>query len=482
MASSEVSGVAPVGARPATGRGLSGIRRAIADFFAFDDDWERPRPPIGRSDIIFAACVEAGGILMLELARSVGGMQSLTQPVWVQWLTVTLGAALLIGRRRWPLTVALLLAIHMFVTGVTMPMVMAQLTLQFCYFMGLFSGVAFGRSRQAAVTVAGVIIAFMLLWLAYQFALGSGVQDFIDSSPEGRIERHGWFDPIPAAVILTFSVNVLYFFGAAIGGQVSWRSARQRARLAEQTLTIEAQSESLRRRAVVDERLRIARELHDVVGHHVSVIGIQAAGARRVLDRDPDQAKVALAAIEQSSREAVTQMRGLLGTLRDIEDERRDTAPSDGMERAPEPGVADLPALAEERSRAGVETTYSLVEDEPGAAAALPPPVSLSLYRVAQEALANIARHSTARTARLVLRLTSAPPQPYAELEIVDDGRPRAGTSGSGLGQLGMRERVASHRGEVEIGPRATGGYRVRLRIPLPHSGAREEDTAGRVT
>ena len=91
----------------------------------------------------------------------------------------------------------------------------------------------------------------------------------------------------------------------------------------------------------------------------------------------------------------------------------------------------------------------------------------LSLYRVAQEALANTTRHSTARTARIVLRVEDREPTRYAEVEVLDDGRPRGATSGSGLGHLGMRERAAGLQGEVEIGPRTTGGYRVRVRVPL---------------
>jgi signal transduction histidine kinase len=112
-------------------------------------------------------------------------------------------------------------------------------------------------------------------------------------------------------------------------------------------------------------------------------------------------------------------------------------------------------------------TSYSLVESTPGAAARLAAPVGLSLYRIAQEALANVARHSTAPAANVTLRVDEGAARPHAEIEILDDGRPRHGTLGSGLGQLGIRERAASHRGEVEIGPRATGGYRVRVRIPL---------------
>lgn len=113
---------------------------------------------------------------------------------------------------------------------------------------------------------------------------------------------------------------------------------------------------------------------------------------------------------------------------------------------------------------------YEVVESSPGAAGRVPRGIGLSLYRVAQEALANIARHSSAATARVVVRVDESGTRPYAEVEILDDGRPLAGTSGSGMGQLGMRERITSHGGQLDVGPRALGGYRVRARVPLGDS------------
>ena len=437
------------------------VARRVEEFFALDDDWARDAPPIGRSDVVFVLVMEAVGLLTLELARSAGGITGVSAPWWVQWVAVSTGALALLGRRVAPVTTGVLLAAHMFVVGVTMPVVMGQMALQVCYFVGLFSLMSWARSRRTGLLVGGLIVLFMLLWVAWQFALGSGVQDFLDSSDPR--ERRGVFAPIPAAVALTFIINIVYFVGALIGGQVSWRAARQRARLVEQAATIEEQAGSLRRRAVVDERLRIARELHDVVGHHVSVIGVQAAGARTVLTSDPPAAAQALSHVESSSREAVTQMRGLLGTLRSMEE-------SQGESRGPEPGVEALPELAEERTRAGVHTAYRLVEDTTGVSGTLPTPLGLPLYRIAQEALANVSRHSSASAASVTLRVADRATRPHVELEVLDDGRPRQGSSGSGLGQLGIRERVASHQGEVEIGPRVTGGYRVRVRIPLRRS------------
>ncbi|HYN66503.1 MAG TPA: sensor histidine kinase [Ornithinibacter sp.] len=432
----------------------------VGAFFGADDPWERPRPPVGRQDVLLAAAVAVLGLASLELVRGIGALEDVAFPWGVQWLAVVTGSALLVGRRRWPLSVATLAATHMLVVGLSMPVVMGQITLQLVYFLAILSGVSWAQDRRWMMAVIGAIVLAMFVWIALQFAVGTAIQEILDDT-EGT-QRSGLLGPVPATVVLTLLINALYFGGAVLGGQASWRNARQKALLGEQASTISTQTDSLRRRAVTDERLRIARELHDVVGHHVSVMGIQAAAARRVIDRDPEAAAEALGGIERSSREAVTQMRSLLGTLRDVGE---DAGERDG--RAPEPGVADLASLAAERTASGLATDYDVVESSPGAAQHLSGPLGLSLYRVAQEALANTTRHSTARTARIVLRVEDREPTRYAEVEVLDDGRPRGATSGSGLGHLGMRERAASMRGEVEIGPRPTGGYRVRVRVPL---------------
>lgn len=453
----------------------------VGDFFAVEDEWERPAPPIGPLDWAVAVGLALVGILLLEMMRSVVDIDAGGQPHGVQWLAIASGAMLLVWRRRHPVAVGGAAAAHMFVVGVTMPQVMGQLALQTVYFVAIYAAVAWSRHRRSALLVVAGITVFMLLWVGWQLALGGGIDELTEDARTDGAD--GWFSPAVGAVVTSMAVNVFYFVGAILVGQVAWRSARQRARLEEQAATIAAQSDSLQRRAIVDERLRIARELHDVVGHHVAVIGIQAGAARRVLDRRPEDASAALTRIESSSRDAVTQMRNLLGTLRDLEDAPLDPVPASvpaevpvpaTSRRSPEPTLADLPELVAARDHATLRTAYRLVETHEGAHAAVPPQVGLTLYRVAQEALANVTRHSTATTADVVTRVVDDGSGPaYAEVEIVDNGRPRAGTSGSGLGQLGMRERAASHHGTVEIGPRPLGGYRVRVRVPLGETDVR---------
>lgn len=432
----------------------------VLTWFGVDDTWERPRPPIGRQDVVLAASVEAISLLALELVRSSGGFEHTDVPVWAQWSAVSSGAALLLGRRRWPLTVALVAAVHMFVAGVTMPEVMGQLSLQIVYFVALLSGVAYARDRRAMTVVIATILLFMFAWIAWQFAVGSSLQEWLDE--EELDERLGPFPPIPSAIAITLLINAIYFGGAVVGGGVSWRAARQRHRLEEQATTIAAQAGRLREQAVVDERLRIARDLHDVVAHGVSAMGVQAGAARRVLDRDPDAARTALSHVEEASRDAVTQMRRLLGTLREGTGEA-DHAGADG--RTPEAGVADLPGLCAEVGEQGLAVHLDVVEVQDAAASRLPRGIGLAVYRTVQEALTNVRRHSTADTVSVVVRVDEV--ASYAEVEVVDNGRPRHGTSGSGLGQLGIRERAATHGGQVDIGPRVTGGYRVRVRYPL---------------
>jgi signal transduction histidine kinase len=446
----------------------------VGGFFALDDDWERGRR-LDRNDLFVGGLMLLLSLITLELVRSMGGLEELGQPAWVPWVAVVLGAGILVGRRRWPLTVTVLAGAHMFVVGVTMPVVMGQVSMQIVYFCAIFSGAAWARSRREMLVVVGCVIALMFLWVAWQFALGTAVENILGDLDEDADRDFGLVSPITGAVLTAAIINALFFFGALVAGQMSWRGAQQRARLAEQAELLREQGETLRSRAVIEERLRIARELHDVVAHHVSVIGINAGAARRVIDRDPAGAAQALGQIEESSREAVGQMRGLLGALR--APETADQASSGGSggsggngDRSPEPGLDDLPALVAAHDSPGLDVTYRLVEEPHGVTARVSPPVALSIYRTAQEALANVRRHSTATRATVVVRVEQSGDGGYAELEVTDDGRARHGTSGSGLGHLGIRERVASLRGEVDIGPRVTGGYRVRVRLPFAPS------------
>lgn len=208
--------------------------------------------------------------------------------------------------------------------------------------------------------------------------------------------------------------------------------------------------------AVVLERQRIARELHDVVAHHVSLIGVQAGAARTALDSSPDITRAALEAIEVSSRAAVGEMRQLLEVL-------APSSPDDGW--APQPALDQLPGLIDRWRAAGV-TVDAVLTGDPSVVA---PTVSLCCYRVVEEALTNVARHSTASHVSVRVAIGSS-----VHVEVIDPGPPRAdgvastadaGRTGRGL--VGMRERVASCGGRLDVGPSSDSSFRVLAEVPL---------------
>jgi signal transduction histidine kinase len=208
------------------------------------------------------------------------------------------------------------------------------------------------------------------------------------------------------------------------------------------------------RRAVVDERLRIARELHDVVAHAMSVVAVQSGVGAHVIDSRPDEAKRILQTISDTSRDSLNEMRRLLGVL------RSDPGSADAAaELAPAPGLGGLDELVTRLTESGVpvETTVT------GERAAIPIGVDLAAYRIVQEALTNILKHAGPTRASVLVRY-----EPSAvHVEVIDDGRGAASTNGgiaatgSGHGLVGMRERAALYGGELEAGPRPGGGYRV---------------------
>ncbi|MCU1536702.1 MAG: Histidine kinase, partial [Humibacillus sp.] len=375
-------------------RGREGLAERVTAWSGADEGWEREPADADRTrrrDVLLAVGALAAGSLGIELLRSIDALGP-SQDSWV-WphVAVALGTLPLALRHRFPLLVAAALSLHLFVVGVLLPAVAVSTPMQVVYFVAIFTGVAWARDRRLMLLVVLGILLLMFGWLTWQLAVGSGVEQAL--SRDGRpLERQGLFSPSAAYVTYTLVINVVYFGGAVMGGQAAWRAALQRQRLADQARTIDAQATGLRRQAVVEERLRIARELHDVVAHHISVIGIQAAAARRVLRVDPDAAAGALRSVETSSRDAVTQMRGLLGTLRAGDDTDRSATgdhsgtvagrhTAHGTSRAPEPGLADVAALTAAAEAGGLEVVCHVVEDRPGAVAAVPAPLGLSLYR-----------------------------------------------------------------------------------------------------
>ncbi len=250
---------------------------------------------------------------------------------------------------------------------------------------------------------------------------------------------------------------------AVIAASEGWRARRERHAQAR------AVREETERRRGSEERLRIAQELHDVLGHHVSLINVQAGVALYLMDDDPEQARTALTAIKQSSRELLHEMRATLGVLRGV-DER---AP-----HQPVPGLARLDALASDTGAAGLLVTVEVC----GPARDLPASVDLAAYRIVQEALTNTRKHAGPARARVVLRYDEA----GLTVQVDDDGRgalaaPESGPAGSGGNGLpGMRERVQALGGTITAGPCPEGGFRVRAFLPAVPVAAAPPEAADR--
>ena len=258
-------------------------------------------------------------------------------------------------------------------------------------------------------------------------------------------------------LLADFLVNLLALVLAfTVGVTIRTRRAYV-ASLEARAELLEREREDNARLAVALERGRIAREMHDVVAHNVSVVVVQAAAAERLVETDPERARRAMRDVAATGRQALTEMRRLLGVL-------RDDAPADDL--GPQPGVAELQALADTVEDAGMQVELSIQGEE----RPLPASAALSVYRIVQEALTNSLRHAGPARARVILRYL-----PDAlEVQVSDNGSGAAAPPGAhgGHGLIGMRERVALFGGELTAGPRPEGGYAVVARIPTGGSGA----------
>jgi signal transduction histidine kinase len=243
--------------------------------------------------------------------------------------------------------------------------------------------------------------------------------------------------------LITFTV--VWTVGFALGGRL--READKAKRLA---LQAEQEREEQARLAVAEERARIARELHDVVGHSVSVMTVQAAAVRRLLEPDQDKEREALLVVEQTGREALAEMRRMVGVLR-----RPDEAPA----LAPQPSLEHLDQLLANTREAGLPVELRIE----GTPKQLPPGVDTTAYRIVQEALTNAVKHAQADRAEVVVRYANG----AVELIVSDDGCGDGDGDGSGHGLVGMRERVSAYGGELEAGPKTDGGFRLRATLPV---------------
>ncbi|MFI5804769.1 histidine kinase [Streptomyces sp. NPDC051561] len=360
-------------------------------------------------------------VVLLVGSRFAAGMQH--DRVHIDALAralLLLGPAILLWRHRWPVPVVFAATGSVLVyLGAGYPYGPVFLTVA----LGCFAAVVHGH-RIAAWSALGALWAGHLL-------IGHWLYRWLPPAGDGPVS---WGEGLgPAA-----------WTAAILAGAELVRVKRQEWAHAR------AERAAAQKRRAEEERLRMARELHDVLAHSISVINVQASMGLALLDTDPEQARSALTTIKSASKEALGEVRQVLDSLR---------GPGDAP-RAPAPGLDRLPELVEQAAAAGLTVRTGTT----GSVRRLPPGADLAAFRIIQEALTNVVRHSGSRTADVTVTHTSS----GLRLRI-DDAGPATGddAGGSGNGLAGMRERAAALGGTIDAGPRPDGGYRVEADLPL---------------
>ncbi len=361
----------------------------------------------------------AAAVLLLSLLPLLGADDCGCEvPGWA-YLAVALQSLPLVWRRRWPFVVALACGIASMVYGVAE---LPDPPVSYGALVGLYSAAAYA-TRQLAYA-AGAIAA-----------MGIAVALLIDMAN---------------ADLQDVAVNYLVFATAWLLGDNARTRRERAARLEEQVWQAERDRDLEARRAVVEERNRIAREMHDVVAHHVSLMVVQAEAGPLVVEHDQGAAVRAFDAIGTTGKQALSEMRQLLGVL-------RDDAPAD---REPQPGADQLPQLVEQVREAGMLVDLDIAGD----VRPLPPAADLSLYRLVQEALTNVSRHAGEARAHVQVHYD----RDHVRVRVVDDGiGGREPTHPGGHGLVAMRERVTMVGGTLSVGAVPEGGWSVTASLPL---------------
>ena len=356
-----------------------------------------------------------------------------TGPAWLRALLPLLMGVPLVLRRRAPLlmwlaiwaALALLSQLAYYHPNRALPVVAQLRGVEFTFvlFAAAYSLGAHASPRRGAV---GLVIAAPVV--AHMTSSGELALALAFSPSVGKM----------AAALQSLQLLAFWLVGVLVRGR------RQAVSMAARTAALQRQAEQ----AAVAERARIARELHDIIAHHLSVVVLHAAGARASGGADP----ATLEEIEHSGRQALTETRRLFGVLRE---------PGEQTGRAPQPGISELPALAGSLRAAGLEVSLSIDGDH----AALPPAVNVSAYRIVQEALTNVLKHAGPAHAEVTVGCADS----AVTIEVTDDGpgSPVLPALTGGQGLAGMRERVAVFGGDLRAGPRPGGGFTVCARLPI---------------
>ncbi|SLM89283.1 sensor histidine kinase [Brevibacterium yomogidense] len=444
--------------------------------------WTRPQP--GRDGV--RRDVAVGVLVAMTIAVShwsvlgsgileVSGTIDVDQPPWMRILfPAAMGLAVALRRVAPQFALAWCTAAFLVSLGVGY---LEQFLTPYVYFYLLYSAGAWS-ARRTAVTVLRILITLAMLSSTFVgVVVGSSV-----GAPDASIEQNAAFG-LWASIL-----NVLFYVGALWLGNSEYLRAGQRATMDAQVVELERSRAQLAEQAVRLDRLRIARELHDSVAHHVSLMGVQAAVARRTLEvstdsRDvPESVTTAMERVEVSAREAVEELQSVLVTLRS-EDEG--TAPEAlSLPTVDSPStrtLAQIPALVDSVTESGMTVSFQQYGESPESVIST---VELTVYRVLQEALTNVRKHAgPVASADVRLRFD----EDWIELDVTDDGVGPAdrvpddlGNGGSvlaggGRGIVGMRERAHAVGGTLTVGARDPRGFRVLLRVPT-RGGERIED------
>jgi signal transduction histidine kinase len=341
------------------------------------------------------------------------------------WLDVPLMVAILaplFARRRFPFGAPVAVVIAVIVTTLVDDRLVPN---NFIVFLaGCAAVFLMALLRDWRQAVAGLAIVFGAEGFVARTDPNGGVGDFVFSN-------------------LVF--GVVWIVGFSLG-----RKFEEADEAKERAARAEREREQQARAAVAEERARIARELHDVVGHSVSVMTVQASGVRRLLRPDQEREREALLIVERTGREALAEMRRMVGVLR-----RPEEAPA----LAPQPSLDHLSRLVDQAREAGLPVELRIE----GEASQLPAGVDLTAYRLVQEGLTNVVKHAQATRAEVLVNYGDG----YLEVTVRDDGKGVGNGDGGGHGLVGMRERVSVYGGELDAGPQTGGGYRLRAKLPL---------------
>jgi signal transduction histidine kinase len=343
-------------------------------------------------------------------------------PLWFDLPASVVFLVPLLVRRRYPFGAPAMCVVLLGATSFVDPGLTSDDVVMFI--AALASAVLFGMLKERAQAVAG--LAIML-----------GVVAVVEhNDPTESLEDSIWS-------LVTFSVAWAVGFGLGHKFRET-DEAKERAERAER------QREEQARLAVAEERARIARELHDIVGHSVSVMTVQAAGVRSLLKPEQERAREAVAVVEQTGREALAEMRRLVGVLR---------RPEESPALAPQPSLEHVERLVSQARDAGLPVELR-VEGDP---VSLPAGVDLTAYRLVQEGLTNAIKHARAQHAEVLVVYRDG----LVELTVTDDGRGGGDGESGGHGLVGMRERISVYGGELDAGPLPEGGYKLHATLPV---------------